>query len=69
MCIVYNYLFMEFEKDASQYLVNEDKFTVNFVEMEEIVNDQTRNIRRMKNDYVRVRQKDSERIKAIFNEG
>ena len=69
MCIVYNYLFMEFEKDASQYLVSEDKFTVNFLEMEEIINGQTRNIRRMKNDYVRVRQKDSERIKAIFNEG
>ena len=38
MCIVYNYLFMEFEKDPSQFLVNEEKFMVNFVEMEEIVN-------------------------------
>ena len=69
MCIVYNYLFMEFQKDESQYLVNEQKFTVNFEEMEEIVDGQTRNIRRMQNDYVRVRKKDSDRIRAILDEG
>ena len=44
MCIVYNYLYMEFERDPSQFLVNEAKFKVNFVDMEEIVNGQTRKI-------------------------
>ena len=69
MCIVYNYLFMEFEIDRSQYFIKEDKFTVNYMEMEDIVNDQTRKIRRMDHDYIRVRQKDSERIRAIFDAG
>ena len=44
MCIVYNYLYMEFEKDPSKFIVNEEKFSVNFADMEESVNGQTRKI-------------------------
>ena len=69
MCIAYNYLFMEYENDRSKFFAKEDRFTVDFAKMEETINGQTRKIQRLDHDHVRVRGKDSERIRSIFDEG
>ena len=45
ICIAYNYCFMKFEEDETQYLFKESKFVINFREMTEVVNNQLRSIR------------------------
>ena len=68
VCIAYNYCFLIFDKDPSQYLFKEEKFVVNFKEMTEIVDKKERKIRRLYTTHLRLRKTDADQLKAIMKD-
>lgn len=68
VCIAYNYYFMKFEQDPSQFLFTQDKFVVNFKDMTETVGCKVRSIKKATDTHLRLRKKDSERFKAISSD-